>query len=507
MDKKLFAELKVGDKVLVRDDLQVCAVYGEDSFESGMKHFIGKVGIVAMLRTNSIRLEEVEQYNWTPEMLVGKVITEAEQEEAVELEKAPHTYAVGDTVKIENNCNPICINWHIGTIVTVVALHGWTGNTYNQDGSPLYTLQHENGIEQVATETQIKSVETDHAEDTEKKHKYAVGQKVRVTNNGRSEEEGLVWCCWSVGKEVTVIALEGFYENGEPEYKCVDGRGMFQYIPESQLESADSSGKHLDIEVGKVYTALTNLGTTWVIEVEAIDSNKVCHKGALCCNDDNFYKDGWFLIDNMIEMSVATAEQKEQLLRAKVDAGVLSAEELPFNNPELQVGKIYMDDDGGIFRYMKDRKDVYNIHTSVGTALDNSGDFYNQVKYYSYMTMHNWRAATAVEQKKLEDAEKAHGCDYSNAFVNEKGTVIHVGGYYVGKSLANPVIMKITEISGDGIRFTDELYLDGEWADLCTMAGKITDYVQNLRPATPAEINLYEKALELKEAVAAVKSE
>ena len=62
---------KVGDKVRVREDLVVDEAYGDDTFISEMKRYLGKTMTVSKIfRGSKYKLkEDIYRYNWTDEML------------------------------------------------------------------------------------------------------------------------------------------------------------------------------------------------------------------------------------------------------------------------------------------------------------------------------------------------------------------------------------------------------------------------------------------------------
>ena len=60
---------KVGDKVIVRNDLIIGEKYGDDFFITGMKDFVGKIVTIKRVVESGLYKVEENYYNWTDEML------------------------------------------------------------------------------------------------------------------------------------------------------------------------------------------------------------------------------------------------------------------------------------------------------------------------------------------------------------------------------------------------------------------------------------------------------
>ena len=74
---------KVGDKVRVREDLEVGEWYGEDTFVSKMVPFKGKVVTISNIESSFYRLKEDSGiWSWTTELFSGKVSEDFSPEES-----------------------------------------------------------------------------------------------------------------------------------------------------------------------------------------------------------------------------------------------------------------------------------------------------------------------------------------------------------------------------------------------------------------------------------------
>ena len=65
---------KIRDKVLIRNDLVKGYYYGRNSFVDGMEHLMGKVVTIVGYGADYDIKEDNDEYGWTDEMIVGKVI-------------------------------------------------------------------------------------------------------------------------------------------------------------------------------------------------------------------------------------------------------------------------------------------------------------------------------------------------------------------------------------------------------------------------------------------------
>ena len=75
---------KIGDKVIVREDLIAGENYGKDVFTSAMVSFKGKVVTISKVIGFKYEIEEDDKtWNWTDEMFSGKVSENFSSEEPV----------------------------------------------------------------------------------------------------------------------------------------------------------------------------------------------------------------------------------------------------------------------------------------------------------------------------------------------------------------------------------------------------------------------------------------
>ena len=74
---------KVGDKVRVRENLEVNKAYGKDFFVSEMNFLKGKTVIISDIEYDFYKLKEDSgKWNWTDEMFSGKVSEDFSSEES-----------------------------------------------------------------------------------------------------------------------------------------------------------------------------------------------------------------------------------------------------------------------------------------------------------------------------------------------------------------------------------------------------------------------------------------
>jgi ribosomal protein S17 len=79
---------KIGDKVRVREDLEIGDYYGAQTFEYPMNKFIGTLVTISEVRKDEYLIEEDGTYGWTDEMFEGKVReSKKETEEKSPLQK------------------------------------------------------------------------------------------------------------------------------------------------------------------------------------------------------------------------------------------------------------------------------------------------------------------------------------------------------------------------------------------------------------------------------------
>ena len=73
---------KIGDKVLVRSDLEEGKIYGDEVVMSDMLYFKGKIVTIEHVdHPNCYRIkEDPDQWHWTDEMFIGKESKEIKSE-------------------------------------------------------------------------------------------------------------------------------------------------------------------------------------------------------------------------------------------------------------------------------------------------------------------------------------------------------------------------------------------------------------------------------------------
>lgn len=147
----------------------------------------------------------------------------------------------------------------------------------------------------------------------------------------------------------------------------------------------------------------------------------------------------------------ATDEQKIQLLTAMAEHGDateadldLLSELMPLDNPELEAGAVYVDEDNWKFRHESFYAE--DSDKTKGFSLSPTDDVWKT----GWLRISEYRKALPHEVAKLEAAEKEHGCVYQKPLINEVGTVIEVGNSYSVKSpLGERMIVKVTGKDGN----------------------------------------------------------
>jgi hypothetical protein len=123
----------IGDKVLIRTDLENFNEYGGQGFVVEMEKFRGKVVTIERKEYRGYILKEDNSYGWTDDMFVGKVLSG----DTVE-------YEVGDKLLIRDDIhsgdyiNDVYINSEMaeckGTVATITGFINYFKNRLNIDG-------------------------------------------------------------------------------------------------------------------------------------------------------------------------------------------------------------------------------------------------------------------------------------------------------------------------------------------------------------------------------------
>lgn len=260
-------------------------------------------------------------------------------------------------------------------------------------------------------------------------------------------------------------------------------------------------------EIGQFYLAdqTGNYSYNWIIKAGEITDDSVEMGFAL--RTDNAYYTTWgeLPFSNVTKWTPATDEQKIKLLTAMAehrdatdsDLDLLS-ELMPLDNPELEVGAVYMVQAGEKWLVRKDARSLTEM--TLCFAMTPADKYVDTME--GHLTGRNYRKALPHEVVKLETAEKEHGCEYKKPLINSKGTVIEVGQYYTENEISDGVksVSLVTGISEDNSSFTEHFvnlhprYFHNE-KNMRRNASEV--YAQHLVPATPEEIAEF-KAAELR---------
>ena len=93
---------KIGDKVIVREDLIVGEKYGKDVFTSAMISFKGKVVTINKVIGLKYEIEEDDKtWNWTDEMFFGKVSQDFIPKESVSQNRLPEEESSPDIITVK----------------------------------------------------------------------------------------------------------------------------------------------------------------------------------------------------------------------------------------------------------------------------------------------------------------------------------------------------------------------------------------------------------------------
>lgn len=425
-------------------------------------------------------------------MLLAETVEKVE--EPIKPKLPEHKYIVGQKLTVNRN-NDIWTCYPEGEKVTVKTIEGHWGD-YNiprylvtsVDGAS--QLMHEGQLEPVAphiTEEQYAAIEVgdtivirDDLETgvygndsfTAEMHKYR-GKKLSVGEiRIHSKKVGSKGWNWTQQMIAEVIKKEIITEKPE-------------FIP----------------EIGQIYAT-----DSMILKVNSISENKIYGAGLYSMMGYQLREEGdssWSASANRTTpLTPATDEQKIKLLTAMTEHGDatdsdldLLSELMPLDNPELEVGAVYMVQVGEKWLVRKDARSLTEM--TLCFAMTPADEYVDTME--GQLTGRNYRKALPHEVAKLEAAEKVHGCEYKKPLINSKGTVIEVGEYYTENEISDGVksVSLITEISEDNSSFTEHfINLHPQYFQNDQSMKRDADgaYAQHLVPATPEEIAEFKAA-------------
>ena len=93
---------KVGDKVRVREDLEVGKEYGNDIFIKDMSLLKGEIVTISDIKYDFYKLkEDSDKWNWTDEMFSGKVSEDFSLKESVSQNILPKEESSPDIISVK----------------------------------------------------------------------------------------------------------------------------------------------------------------------------------------------------------------------------------------------------------------------------------------------------------------------------------------------------------------------------------------------------------------------
>lgn len=314
-------------------------------------------------------------------------------------------------------------------------------------------------------------------------HKYSIGQKLTVNSNSINSH------VYAVGTEVTVIGLEGFFgdshENGIQKYEVrEDGHGFAQYLLETQLDEVVTPHK---FAVGdRVKIVATDAEESYATPAEGLHAKVVALENIA---DESHYKGK---ITGVPAYLVRTnGGSTQSLTECQLEAVLIQ-----WDNPEVKAGDVIVRENvrnrGETVINRVNRKDDTDLYSF--SSLFVSGTF---VRNGQQSGVKNWRKATPEEVAELEDAEKKHGVKLP--LINNKGTVIEAGSYYVlNADYGHKVIVKVTSVCLSTETFAKSVVsvnLYGEVLGEYPHTTLGSPYGVSAVPATPEQIELYDTAV------------
>lgn len=392
-----------------------------------------------------------------------------------------HKYAIGQKLTVNSNMD-IWHQYDTGTEVTVIGLEGFFGDI-NENGIPKYEVRKVGSdLAQYLLETQLDAVVTP--------HKFAVGDSVKIVATDKEES----WETVAEGTLATVTALEfsggrTHYAGdlaGVPAYRVRTGNGNVQSVTEyqleavlshitdeefSQLEAGDKFVVRPDLEAGDDYglwvnpLMMKNAGETLTV--------KAVHFGYRVGTVEDCY---YYTADMIAEV---IKKPKLQWDNPEVKAGDVIVRKHVRNRGETVINRVNRNDDTDFYFF---------------SYLFDSGSF---VRSGHQSGVKNWRKATPEEVAELEDAEKKHGVKLP--LINNKGTVIEAGSYYVlNADYGHKVIVKVTSVCLSTETFAKSVVsvnLYGEVLGEYPHTTLGSPYGVSAVPATPEQIELYDTAV------------
>ncbi len=293
-----------------------------------------------------------------------------------------------------------------------------------------------------------------------------------------------------VGAVVTLIK-----DNDRVTARFKDDRdgGEWYLTMDKVLLLAEDKPEQPELEKGKIYFAdqAGHWEFDWIAQVSSVEGCRVEHSGCLDPDGTDYSAEGWINLSGA-KWTEATPEQKIKLLQAKVEHGdatetdlELLSQLMPLDNPELEIGEVYVCD-GDIVRA--------DVGDTVESGL--TGNYYDPIhKNFiekdgeAKWLIGGYRKALPHEIAKLEALEKEHGCEYQKPLINKLGTVIEVGKYYK----TSGELLKVTEITDLKVIYDGYKMPSREKPN--TQVSQVNSFFfHELQPATPAEIEQFKEA-------------
>ena len=378
-----FATIKVGDKIVLRSDLATGNGYGKDSAVTAMVD-LAQRGVeikVEDISSDDLRGHAEGDHWWYTHKMIAKVIPAIKPK-----------FKVGDIISIGH--------FFLARKITAVDLENGKYKWVWADGTTP-EQEHTNSIEA------YDSKYTLHSSFEKPKPKFQVGDV--LNRSGASTDMGCARLIIEVDEENSEYCMQwagGF----EPErrmthsFKAVEENFIkVEGLPPRMINpkgTVITAGSYYAVE-GTLYDTVIRVNevqpknTEWAHTVPNYNSSELLERGLESVTGSPYFRTA----------VPATSEQIAQF--KKLENSEPAEENAPeFDNPEVEVGKVYMDDDGWMF-YCDDvskvEKHVFSnrtIYVNDVTSLNPAGELRLEANF----GCSNYREATPEEAIKLLSA-------------------------------------------------------------------------------------------------------
>lgn len=378
-----FAAIKVGDKIVLRSDLAIGNDYGKDSAVTAMVD-LAQRGVeikVEDISSDDLRGHAEGDYWWYTAKMIAKVIPAIKPK-----------FKVGDIIStgrfffarkiIEVDLEKAEYKWV------------WADGTTPEE-------EHTNSIEHYDSEYTL------HSSFEKPKPKFKVGDV--LNRPGAGTDMDCARLVTEVDEENSKYRVQ-WADGSAPEYRM---EYSFEDVEEILIKVEGLSPRMINSEgtvitAGSYYVVEGNIYST-VIKVTDVDVEKQQYTytsvalGGLSLDAGDTASAEESIYFRFRTAVPATPEQIEQFKKLENPAEPAEENTPEFDNPEVEVGKVYMDDEGWMFY----RDDVSTVSTVGGSlrkiyvrnvpAMSPTGRFEMNANFGCY----NYREATPTEAIKL----------------------------------------------------------------------------------------------------------